>query len=523
MRTKLQVTPSRIPAAQYVRMSDEGQQFSIENQKAAIQDYAQHHGFEVVKTYADAGKSGIVLKHREALRELLQDVLSGDASYKAILVYDVSRWGRFPNNDEGAHYEFVCTQAGIPLHYCAESFANDGTPSSSLLKALKRSMAAEFSRELSDKVFRGKCRLVRMGYWVGGQAGYGYRRLMISAGGKPKQRMRLGEAKSLITDRVILVPGSHREIECVRRMFSMVINGRHGAAAIARDLNQKGFTMNGRPWQDVTVRNILTNPKYAGLNVWHRHTQRLRTKTRLVEPEQWITGPETFFPIVDRATFDKAQAMLPRQSDRSWSNDEMLKKLRCLLAAKGRLSETLIRKARGMPGSTTLHKHFGSYRQMYEMIGYRPPYLDIFKGEEAERTLRLRREIVRRITELFPDKVSASRLPGRSRSILQLTDGPLVSILMCRMVRKRKNGGRLHWLVTPNPAERDCITLLCKVSQARDRVCGYYLFPKIEVKFRRSYERDPWLSGAIRLNELSEFYRAVEEILHSSAGYRDLV
>jgi hypothetical protein len=215
--------------------------------------------------------------------------------------------------------------------------------------------------------------------------------------------------------------------------------------------------------------------------------------------------------------------MLPRQSDRSWSNDEMLKKLRCLLAAKGRLSETLIRKARGMPGSTTLHKHFGSYRQMYEMIGYRPPYLDIFKGEEAERTLRLRREIVRRITELFPDKVFASRLPGRSRSILQLTDGPLVSILMCRMVRKRKNGGRLHWLVTPNPAERDCITLLGKVSQARERVCSYYLFPKIEVKFRRSYERDPWLSGAIRLNELSEFYRAVEEILHSSAGYRDLV
>ncbi len=135
-------------------MSDEGQQFSIENQKAAIQVYANLHGFEVVRTYADAGKSGIVIKHREALRELLQDVLGGNAGYKAILVYDVSRWGRFPNNDEGAHYEFVCTQAGVPLHYCAEPFDNDGTPSSSLLKALKRSMAAEFSRELSDKVFR---------------------------------------------------------------------------------------------------------------------------------------------------------------------------------------------------------------------------------------------------------------------------------------------------------------------------------------------------------------------------------
>ena len=519
MRTRATETRARlIPAAQYVRMSDEGQQFSIENQKAAIQVYANLHGFEVVRTYADAGKSGIVIKHREALRELLQDVLGGNAGYKAILVYDVSRWGRFPNNDEGAHYEFVCTQAGVPLHYCAEPFDNDGTPSSSLLKALKRSMAAEFSRELSDKVFRGKIRLVQKGYWVGGQAGYGYRRMMISADGKPKQKMKLGEAKSLITDRVMLVPGPREEIECVRHMFSMVINGRHGAAAIARDLNQKGFTMNGRPWQDVTVRNILTNPKYAGLNVWHRHSQRLRTKTRLVEPEQWIIGPKTFFPIVDKATFDKVQTMLPRQSDRSWSDREMLNRLRSLLASKGRLSETLIRKARGMPASSTLHNHFGSYRQMYEMIGYRPPHADIFKGAEAECTLRLRRDIVQRITEMFPDKVSASRLPGGSRSILQLAGGPLVSILMCRMVRKQKTGGRLHWLVMPNPAERNCITLLCRVNQARDRVCGYYLFPEMEVKFRRSYEHDPWLGGAIRIKELSEFYRAVEAIRNSSSG-----
>ncbi len=208
--------------------------------------------------------------------------------------------------------------------------------------------------------------------------------------------------------------------------------------------------------------------------------------------------------------------MLPRQSDKCWSDREMLKKLRRLLAAKGRLSESLIMKARGMPACGTLHNHFGSYRQMYEMIGYRPPRADIFKGEEVERTMRLRRHIVRSITEMFPDKVSGSRLPGRSRSILQLADSSLVSVLLCRMVRK--NGGRWHWLVMPNPAERNFITLLCKMNQARDRVCGYFLFPKMEVKFRRSYERDPWLAGAMRIKELSEFYYAVEAIRNSCAG-----
>lgn len=154
-----------VPAAQYVRMSDEMQQYSIDNQKAAIEEYASRHGFTVVKTYADIGKSGVVAKHRTALGELLKDVVSGNAGYKAVLVYDVSRWGRFPNNDEAAHYEFLCYSSGIPLHYCAEPFANDGTATSSLLKALKRSMAAEFSRELSDKVFRGKTRIVELGWW----------------------------------------------------------------------------------------------------------------------------------------------------------------------------------------------------------------------------------------------------------------------------------------------------------------------------------------------------------------------
>ena len=153
---------SAVPAAQYVRMSDEAQHYSIENQKAAIAEYAARNGFVVIKTYADAGKSGVIVKNRFGLRELLKDVVSGNAEYKAILVYDVSRRGRFPNNDEAAHYEFLCASSGIPLHYCAEPFQNDGTASSSLLKALKRSMVAEFSRELGEKVFRGKSRIAQL-------------------------------------------------------------------------------------------------------------------------------------------------------------------------------------------------------------------------------------------------------------------------------------------------------------------------------------------------------------------------
>jgi DNA invertase Pin-like site-specific DNA recombinase len=143
-----------VPAAQYVRMSTEDQQYSIANQQATIQAYAKSHGYVVASTYADAGKSGVEIKYRKELRRLLSDVMSGRAQFKTILVYDVSRWGRFQDVDEAAHYEFLCRSAGIPVRYCAEQFENDGSAASAIMKALKRTMAAEYSRELGVKGLR---------------------------------------------------------------------------------------------------------------------------------------------------------------------------------------------------------------------------------------------------------------------------------------------------------------------------------------------------------------------------------
>src|SRR4051794_32025498 len=115
-------------AAQYVRMSTEHQQYSTSNQEDVILDYARRRGFEIVRTYADEGKSGLSIAGRESLRRMIDDVQSGRADYMAILAYDVSRWGRFQDADESAYYEYLCKRAGIDVHYCAEQFENDGGP-----------------------------------------------------------------------------------------------------------------------------------------------------------------------------------------------------------------------------------------------------------------------------------------------------------------------------------------------------------------------------------------------------------
>jgi DNA invertase Pin-like site-specific DNA recombinase len=52
------------PAAEYVRMSTDHQQYSTANQAQAIRDYAARHGFRIEKTYEDSGKSGLNLDDR---------------------------------------------------------------------------------------------------------------------------------------------------------------------------------------------------------------------------------------------------------------------------------------------------------------------------------------------------------------------------------------------------------------------------------------------------------------------------
>lgn len=160
-------------AAQYVRMSTDRQQYSIQNQAAVIAAYAHAHNFTLVRTYKDEGESGLLIKNRAGLLQLLEDVEGGQTDFGHLLVYDVSRWGRFQDVDESAHYEFMCKRAGIKIAYCAEQFDNDGSMLASIVKNIKRVMAAEYSRELSAKVYAGQCRFARLGYKPCGVAGYG--------------------------------------------------------------------------------------------------------------------------------------------------------------------------------------------------------------------------------------------------------------------------------------------------------------------------------------------------------------
>jgi DNA invertase Pin-like site-specific DNA recombinase/DNA-binding winged helix-turn-helix (wHTH) protein len=501
-----------VPAAQYVRMSTEDQQFSIANQQSAIQRYAEQYGYAIVSTYTDVGRSGIALKTRTGLQRLLQDVVNGQAQYKAILVYDVSRWGRFQDVDEGAHYEFLCKNAGIPVRYCAEQFENDGTMPSSIMKVLKRTMAAEYSRELGVKVFAGQRRLALMGFRVGGVAGYGMRRMMISADGRQRRILKKYERKAVKSDRVILVPGPKREVDCVRTIFALAANERKTPRQIAVELTRQNKTFdNGKPWDHLTVYRVLKNDKYIGCNTWGKTQKKLSGPSLKVARDLWTRKMEAFAPIVEPEVFDRVQKLIAKRKTHPRKSDEfLLNGMRRVLAREGKLTEKLL-KGRGIFDHRTYCKRFGSVLHAYELIGYRPS-LHAFKSVTRLREMnRLRSDLLTRLKDLFPERLRIIRLPGQThRQVVELDEHLRLAVHICRPVRCTQNGDA-RWLLRAQGVERGLPALICTVDPALSKLLNFYIVPEFGTSVRKYKvigESHAWLKVGTKLHNLSQFCEA---------------
>ena len=157
------------------------------------------------------------------------------------------------------------------------------------MKALKRTMAGEFSRELGVKVLAGLKRLALMGFKQGGLPGYGLRRMLVSAGCEPRQELANGDRKSIVTDRVILVPGPVAEVAWVREIYRMFLEDERTVYGIARELNKKGVKYYAdSKWDYLAVHSVLSHPKYAGCNVFGRTSQQLGTASVRTPRSEWV-------------------------------------------------------------------------------------------------------------------------------------------------------------------------------------------------------------------------------------------
>jgi len=502
--------PKACKAAQYVRMSTDHQRYSTENQSDAIARYAEERGYQIIDTYTDAGKSGLRIEGRDGLTQLLEDIQAGKTDFKTVLVYDISRWGRFQDADESAYYEYICKRAGIAVEYCAEQFENDGSPVSTIVKGVKRAMAGEYSRELSQKVFAGQSRLIEMGYRQGGPPGFGLRRMLIDETGNQKGVLTRGEHKSIQTDRVTLVPGPDDEIAVVNQISRSFVDDNKPEAAIVADLNTKGIKTDlDRDWTPSVVRQLLSNEKYIGNNIWNRNSFKLKKRHVRNRPENWVRSVGAFEAIVDAGLFAAARAVFTARAQR-YSDEEMLDGLRDALETHGFLSGFVINEASALPSSGAYQSRFGSLLRAYKLVGFTPDrdyrYIEINK-----RLRKIHSGIIHETVDGI-ERIGGRIQQDTKSGLLTINHEFSASVVIARCTQT--GAGAYRWNIRLDTGHLPDITVVVRMDQANETPLDYYLLPTADMtlpKLRLS-ESNGLSLDAYRFDDLNHFFSMAERI-----------
>jgi DNA invertase Pin-like site-specific DNA recombinase len=488
-----------IPAAEYLRMSTDHQQYSIANQAAVIALYAAAHGLGIVRSFTDEGKTGRTIHHRQGLQNLLAMVESGEADFKHVLVYDVSRWGRFEDADESAHYEYLCKRAGITVRYCAEQFENDNSPTSNLLKALKRTMASEFSRELSVKVSAGQRRLVSMGFWQGGNGPFGYQRFLVSAEGTPKHLLKFREWKSIHTDRITLVPGPKQAVDTIRLAYDLYTKKRKSRPQIVEILNKRGVYLGKVPWTLAKVRWLLQNPIYKGAYAYAKHYGHYLHAPR----DKWLVKENAFPAIIHEKQWQKAYDRI-RDEIKPLIKSEMVEALKRLWKREGKLNTNTINAAKDTPSVPAYCYHFGGLNEAYKKIGY-PVIRDLTWLRAIRVSNQIRRSICEEICAKV-NKIGGIAVTTPIRGELRINHNVTVKVAVRRAWVK---AGRETWILFMGKQIPTDILVMARVRPPDKTVLDYFVFPRVSQ-----------LRGALRYNDIDSppylelcHYRTLDELV----------
>ncbi|MCP4735692.1 MAG: recombinase family protein [Bosea sp.] len=284
----------------YARYSSDHQRAaSIEDQYRICRERAGREGWQVVRTYKDAGISGSSMILRPGIQTLLQDAQAG--GFDIVLAEALDRISR-DQADVATLFKHL-KFAGVPIVTLAEGEISE------LHVGLKGTMNALFLKDLADKTHRGMRGRVENGKSGGGLC-YGYKVVkQLDARGEPIRGDRTIDA---------------HEAEVVRRIFRAFSAG-FAPRSIARTLNEDGIPgPGGEPWGDTTIRGhvkrgtgIINNELYIGRLVWNRlryikDPATGKRVSRLNPTSEWIVNDVPDLRIVEDELWQAARA---RQSE----------------------------------------------------------------------------------------------------------------------------------------------------------------------------------------------------------------
>lgn len=307
--------------AYYRHSAEDKQENSVAIQRQHTQKFADKHGIEIIHEEADEGKSGLSAS-RPAFERLFANWIENENApqFDYVFVYDVSRWGRFQDQDQAAHLTYLCKKHGKEVVYVSRGFANaDNQLFSSLEISLHRYMAAEYSRQLSDKVFYGCVKVSEQGYSAGGTAVYGMARQLLDVNKRPIRLLNVGEHKQIANERVTFTPKEDETTETVREIFNLFVKERYLVSDIVTHLNHKRIlSANGKQWNNSKVIKILTDETYIGTRIYNKTWKRLKQKSHKNHRSEWVIVQRAFKAVVDEQIFREAQERLYRLFPSNW-------------------------------------------------------------------------------------------------------------------------------------------------------------------------------------------------------------
>jgi DNA invertase Pin-like site-specific DNA recombinase len=447
--------------AYYRHSAQDRQEYSIPIQSEQVKKFAAEHGIKIIKVFKDYGVSGLSSKGRDQFLEMLQYVAEGPEEFDYVLALDMSRWGRFQDLVLSPYYIGLCQQYGKKVIFTDIGIPKEDDLVHFLRLNVESYSAATYSRELSDKVFKGCMNIAKHGFRAGGQPPYGLRRLLLDEQQKPVQILKPGQRKSIQNQRVTLTPGEKDEIAVVRSIFRNFVRKRCLPKDIAERLNNEQIPSPGqRQWTSDSVVSILNNELYIGTMVYNKTTQKLQSKTKHNPKDEWIRTEDAFEAIIEKELFHQAQAMLnalEQERLRKYSDEDMLSKLKKLYEKSGIVSVKQISARKDMVSATTYSKHFLTLDMAFQNMFHKV----------LERTR----------------KTVAEQLSSKAKRIEQFEDYLVLNDCLSVLVQPSvpvPYGYGVYWSFRPDPRVEIDITLGVPLSNSGQYdILGYLAFPRL--------------------------------------------
>jgi len=360
--------------AYYRHSAEDRQENSIPIQSEQIHEFAAVNKIKIIKEFQDAGKSGLSTVGRDGFNKMIHEyVCTGKhPEVTLILVLDVSRWGRFQNIDESAYFTGLCRRNNVEVVYTSIGMIAEPDLMNDMRITFDRYQAASYSKNLSEKVFKGCKKIAEQGFRAGGSAPYGLKRVLLDEQRNYVQELKKGQRKSIQNQRVTLAPGNPDEVKVIKSIFRYFTIYHMNYHSIADRLNKECIpSPGGVSWSGDMIANILQNPLYTGTIVYNKTRSRLKSPIRKNPRSEWVLTPNSFESIIEIDEFEQAQEMIKAYKEeelRKFSAEQMAEKLRILVNRYDYFSNNIIKNAPDLNSPHSYKSKFGSLEHAYQYL-----------------------------------------------------------------------------------------------------------------------------------------------------------